>query len=81
MEPLQGIENDIARKNYVPSFSKNSCPGIKTLNIESEPVKVFFYEYGRMPACNLHCMCNFFGYIFLYCVISLVLVNVLFCTV
>ena len=31
MEPLQGVENDIARKNYVLS-SFNSCPGIKTLN-------------------------------------------------
>ena len=42
MEPLQRVENDIARKNYVPSSSKNSCPGIKSLNhIESEPVKVF----------------------------------------
>ena len=32
MEPLQRVENDIARKNYVPSSFKNSCPGIKTLN-------------------------------------------------
>ena len=44
VHPLQGVEN-IARKNYVPSSSKNSCPGIKTLNhIESEPVKAC-YEY------------------------------------
>ena len=42
MEPLQGVENGIARKNYVPSSFKNSCPGVRTLNhIESEPVKVF----------------------------------------
>ena len=42
MEPLQGVENDIARKNYVSRSFKNACPGIKTLNhIESEPVKVF----------------------------------------
>ena len=37
-----GVENDIARKNYVSSSFKDSCPGIKTLNhIESKPVKVF----------------------------------------
>ena len=42
MESLQGVENDIAQKNYVISSFKNSCPGIITLNhIESEPVKVF----------------------------------------
>ena len=41
MESSQGVENNIARKNYVPSSCKNCCPGIKTLNhIESEPVKV-----------------------------------------
>ena len=40
--PLQGVENDIARKNYIPSSFMNSCAGIKTLNhIESKPVKVF----------------------------------------
>ena len=42
MEALKGVENDNARKNYVPSSFKNSCPGIKTLkNIESNSVKVF----------------------------------------
>ena len=42
MEFLQGVENDIARKNYVLSSFMNFCPGIITLNhIESEPVKVF----------------------------------------
>ena len=47
MEPLQGVENDIARKNYVSSSFKNSCPGIKKLNhIESKPVKVFFTSIG-----------------------------------
>ena len=30
---LQGVENDITRKNYVPSSLKNSCPGIKMLNL------------------------------------------------
>ena len=60
MEPLQGVENDIARKNYVPSSFKNSCPGIKMLN---------HIENSRIPACNLH--------IFLYCVICIVLVDVL----
>ena len=50
VHPLQGVEN-IARKNYVPSSSKNSCPGIKTLNhIESEPVKAC-YEYTCSHAC------------------------------
>ena len=62
MEPLQGVENDIAQKNYVPSTFKNSCPDIKILNhIESELVKI--------PSRNLH--------IFLYCVICIVLVDVL----
>ena len=53
-----GVENDIARKNYVSSSFKDSCPGIKTLNhIESKPVKVFVMNiYGRIPACNLHCV-------------------------
>ena len=42
MESLQGVGNDIDRKNYVLNSFKNSCPGIKTLNhIESEPVNVF----------------------------------------
>ena len=66
MEPLQGVENDIALKNYVSSSFKNSCPGIKMLNhIESKPVKVFVMTYGRMPACNLHCACECIA---LYCV-------------
>ena len=71
----------IARKNYVPSSSKNTCPGNKTLNhIESEPVKVFVMNiWSHMPACNLHCMCNFSVCIFLYCVSCIVLVNVFFC--
>ena len=58
---LQGVENDITRKNYVPSSFKNSCPGIKMLNdIESKPVKVFVMNIcdmvACMPACNLHCV-------------------------
>ena len=76
MEPLQGVENDIDRKNYAP------CPGIKTLNhIESEPVNVFVKNIWPMPACNLHSMCNFSVHTFLYCAICIVLVNLLFCTV
>ena len=48
---LQGVENDITRKNYVPSF-KNSCPGIKMLSlIESKPVKVFVMNICDMVAC------------------------------
>ena len=83
MEPLQGVENDIARKNYVPSSFKNSCPGIKTLN-HIEPVKVFveWLKYGQMLACNLHCvifLCIYFSNS--YCVICIVLLNALFCTV
>ena len=52
-----GVENDIARKNYVSSSFKDSCPGIKTLNhIESKPVKVLAWwkrrstEYGGRSA-------------------------------
>ena len=42
MEPLQGVENDIDRKNYAPSSFDDYCPGIETLNpIESVPVNVF----------------------------------------
>ena len=29
MEPLQGVENDIARKKYVPSSFKNSSLVLK----------------------------------------------------
>ena len=35
--------------------------------------------YGRMLACNLHCVISL--HIFFYCVICIVLVNALFCTV
>ena len=53
---MQGVENDIARKNYVPSSFKNSCPGVRTLNhIESEPVKVFVM-LEHMVA-RLHVIC------------------------
>ena len=53
-----GVENDIARKNYVSSSFKDSCPGIKTLNhIESKPVKVF--------------VMNIWSHTCMYCVIFL----------
>ena len=52
-----GVENDIARKNYVSSSFKDSCPGIKTLNhIESKPVKVFVMNIWSQTLCNLHCL-------------------------
>ena len=42
MASLQEVENDNARKSYVPSSFQNFCPSIKTLNhIESDPVKIF----------------------------------------
>ena len=72
MEPLQGVENDITRKNYVPSSFKNSCPGIKMLNhIESKPVKVFVMNICDMVAC-LYVICNLHyaygcAYIFVLC--------------
>ena len=54
---LQGVENDITRNNYVPSSFKNSCSGIKMLNlIESKPVKVFVMNICDMVAC-LHVIC------------------------
>ena len=61
MEPLQRVDNDIVRKNYVSSSLKTSCPGIKTLNhIKSESVKVFvvnIWSHAWMHAgCNLHCV-------------------------
>ena len=62
MESLQGVENDIAQKTYVPSSFKNSCPGINILR--ASQLKYLLRKYGRMPACNLHCMCNFKSGIF-----------------
>ena len=48
MAALKGVENDNSRENYVPSFFKNFCLGIKTLNyIESGPVKVFHDALGE----------------------------------
>ena len=70
MEPLQGVENDITRKYYVPSSFKNSCPGIKMLNhIESKPVKVFVMNICDMVAClYVICIVYFFcAYIFVLC--------------
>ena len=46
MEPLQEVENDIARKKYVPSSIMNCCPGIKTLNhIEASQLKYLLWTY------------------------------------
>ena len=57
MEPLQGVENYVTRKNYVPSSFKNSSSGIKMLNhIESKPVEVFVMNICDMVAC-LHVIC------------------------
>ena len=54
MEPLQGVENDIARKNYVPSSFRNTCPRIKTLNHIG--ARQFSICYEHMVECNLHCV-------------------------